>query len=121
MPTYEYRCRDCGEHLEVVQAFTDEPLTICPACSGDLRKVFGNIGIVFKGSGFYKTDSRGGTTATKPGDSSAEKGATTGSSSSPAGDKAGDKSPAPASSGAATSSSSTGSGSSPAAPAAAAS
>ena len=50
MPTYEYRCKDCGEHLEVVQAFTDDPLTECPACGGQLRKVFGNIGITFKGS-----------------------------------------------------------------------
>jgi putative FmdB family regulatory protein len=58
MPTYEYACRDCGEHLEVVQSFTDEPLTECPNCSGRLRKVFGSIGITFKGSGFYKTDSR---------------------------------------------------------------
>lgn len=58
MPTYEYRCKECGEHLEVVQAFTDDPLTECPACGGELRKVFGNIGITFKGSGFYKTDSR---------------------------------------------------------------
>lgn len=58
MPTYEYRCKDCGEHLEVVQAFTDDPLTECPNCKGPLRKVFGNIGITFKGSGFYKTDNR---------------------------------------------------------------
>jgi putative FmdB family regulatory protein len=58
MPTYEYRCKDCGEHLEVVQSFTDDALTECPACGGNLRKVFGNIGITFKGSGFYKTDSR---------------------------------------------------------------
>ena len=58
MPTYEYACRECGEHLEVVQKFTDDPLTECPACQGRLRKVFGNIGISFKGSGFYKTDSR---------------------------------------------------------------
>jgi len=58
VPTYEYACRECGEHLEVVQRFTDEPLTTCPACSGALRKVFGSIGISFKGSGFYKTDSR---------------------------------------------------------------
>ena len=58
MPTYEYRCTDCGEHLEVVQRFTDDPLTECPACGGSLRKVFGSIGITFKGSGFYKTDSR---------------------------------------------------------------
>jgi putative FmdB family regulatory protein len=59
MPTYEYRCRECGEELEVVQSFTDDPLTECPACGGSLRKVFGSIGVTFKGSGFYKTDSRG--------------------------------------------------------------
>jgi putative FmdB family regulatory protein len=58
MPTYEYACKTCGEHVEVVQSFKDEPLTECPACGGPLRKVFGNIGIAFKGSGFYKTDSR---------------------------------------------------------------
>ncbi len=58
MPTYEYVCRSCDEHLEVVQSFTDEPLIECPSCEGELKKVFGNIGIVFKGSGFYKTDSR---------------------------------------------------------------
>ena len=58
MPTYEYRCKSCGEHLEVVQSFKDDALTTCPNCGGDLRKVFGNIGITFKGSGFYKTDSR---------------------------------------------------------------
>ncbi|HET7654381.1 MAG TPA: FmdB family zinc ribbon protein [Acidimicrobiales bacterium] len=58
MPTYEYACRNCGEHLEVVQSFKDEPLTECPNCGGSLRKVFGSIGITFKGSGFYKTDSR---------------------------------------------------------------
>src|SRR5438445_13640831 len=69
MPTYEYRCKDCGEHLEVVQAFTDDPLTECPACGGPLRKVFGNIGITFKGSGFYKTDSRAKSSAGKSSDS----------------------------------------------------
>jgi putative FmdB family regulatory protein len=58
MPTYEYSCEKCGEHLEVVQSFRDEPLTRCPACKGRLRKVFSPVGIVFKGSGFYKTDSR---------------------------------------------------------------
>jgi putative FmdB family regulatory protein len=58
MPTYEYRCRDCGEPLEVVQSFTDDPLTVCPVCGGQLRKVFQAVGIAFKGSGFYKTDSR---------------------------------------------------------------
>jgi putative FmdB family regulatory protein len=58
MPTYEYACKSCGEHVEVVQSFRDEPLSECPACGGPLRKVFGNVGIVLKGSGFYKTDSR---------------------------------------------------------------
>ncbi len=60
MPTYEYRCTKCGEHLEVVQSFKDAPLTECPNCKGQLRKVFSPVGIVFKGSGFYKTDSRSG-------------------------------------------------------------
>jgi putative FmdB family regulatory protein len=58
MPTYEYACRSCGEHLEVVQSFKDDPLKECPNCKGELRKVFAPIGIAFKGSGFYKTDSR---------------------------------------------------------------
>jgi putative FmdB family regulatory protein len=58
MPTYEYACKSCDEHVEVVQSFKDDPVTECPACGGPLRKVFGSIGISFKGSGFYKTDSR---------------------------------------------------------------
>jgi putative FmdB family regulatory protein len=58
LPTYEYACRSCGEHLEAVQSFRDDPLTTCPSCGGQLRKVFGSIGIAFKGSGFYRTDSR---------------------------------------------------------------
>lgn len=60
MPTYEYRCRDCSEQLEVVQAFTDDNLTECGTCGGSLRKLFSAVGISFKGSGFYKTDSRNG-------------------------------------------------------------
>ncbi|MDQ4131368.1 MAG: FmdB family transcriptional regulator [Actinomycetota bacterium] len=56
MPTYEYVCRDCGEHLEVVQSFRDDPLTVCPACEGRLRKVFAAAGIVFKGSGWHVKD-----------------------------------------------------------------
>ena len=60
MPTYQYACTQCAERLEVVQSFSDEPLTTCPACSGRLRKVFSAVGVVFKGSGFYKTDSRTG-------------------------------------------------------------
>ncbi len=58
MPTYQYTCTECGEPLETVQKFSDEPLTVCPACGGRLRKVFSPVGIVFKGSGFYRTDSR---------------------------------------------------------------
>src|SRR5580693_5414646 len=60
VPTYQYRCTECGEDLEVVQKFSDEPLTVCPACQGSLRKVFSPVGIVFKGSGFYRNDSRKG-------------------------------------------------------------
>ncbi|MEU5987892.1 FmdB family zinc ribbon protein [Spirillospora sp. NPDC047418] len=59
MPTYQYVCTECGEPLEVVQKFSDDALTECPACSGRLRKVFSAAGIIFKGSGFYRTDSRG--------------------------------------------------------------
>ncbi|MBD2893023.1 FmdB family zinc ribbon protein [Spirillospora sp. NPDC000708] len=59
MPTYQYVCTECGEPLEVVQKFSDDALTECPACKGKLRKVFSAAGIIFKGSGFYRTDSRG--------------------------------------------------------------
>ncbi|MGH9243784.1 MAG: FmdB family zinc ribbon protein [Acidimicrobiales bacterium] len=65
MPTYEYRCKDCGRHVEVVQSFTDDPLTTCSVCGGSLRKVFSPIGISFKGSGFYRTDSRAAGDGTK--------------------------------------------------------
>jgi putative FmdB family regulatory protein len=58
MPKYEYACKSCGEHLEVLQTFADAPLTECPACGGPLRKVFSPPGIAFKGSGFYRTDNR---------------------------------------------------------------
>src|SRR5919204_3487705 len=58
MPTYEYVCQSCGTHVEVFQRFNDEPLTECGVCGGRLRKVFHPAGILFKGSGFYKTDSR---------------------------------------------------------------
>ena len=67
MPVYEYVCKSCGHHLEVSQSFKDAPLTTCPICGGDLRKVFSSVGIMFKGSGFYRTDSRGGSsTASEP-------------------------------------------------------
>ncbi len=58
MPTYQYRCTSCDSELEVVQKFTDDPLTDCPECDGNLRKVFNAVGVVFKGSGFYATDNR---------------------------------------------------------------
>lgn len=66
MPTYQYRCTACGKELEAVQKFSDPALTTCPACSGDLRKVYSAVGVVFKGSGFYATDSRRSTSASKP-------------------------------------------------------
>ena len=77
MPVYEYTCKDCGQHLEVAQSFKDEPLTTCPNCGGPLRKVFGSIGIMFKGSGFYRTDSRvpSGKKPSKDGKDTAEVGA----------------------------------------------
>lgn len=59
MPTYEYRCKDCGHEFEAVQAFTDDAISVCPTCGGTVKKRFGNVGISFKGSGFYKTDTRG--------------------------------------------------------------
>jgi putative FmdB family regulatory protein len=66
VPTYQYACTDCGDRSEVVQRFTDDPLTVCSACGGKLRKVFSPVGIVFKGSGFYRTDSRSGGASTVP-------------------------------------------------------
>jgi putative FmdB family regulatory protein len=60
VPTYQYSCTECGERIEAVQKFTDEPLQVCSACGGRLRKVFSPVGIVFKGSGFYRNDSRSG-------------------------------------------------------------
>jgi putative FmdB family regulatory protein len=60
VPTYQYACTACDHRFEAVQSFTDASLTECPACSGNLRKVFSSVGIVFKGSGFYRTDSRSG-------------------------------------------------------------
>lgn len=73
MPTYQYQCTDCGEALEVHQSFTDDALTECPACQGRLRKVFNAVGVVFKGSGFYRNDSRGTTTSSETSSSSASK------------------------------------------------
>ena len=73
MPTYQYRCTECGEDLEAVQKFSDQALTTCPACGGQLRKVFNPVGVVFKGSGFYRTDSRNGSKSGADGDSGPDK------------------------------------------------
>ena len=63
MPTYQYACTECGHAFEQVQSFSEDSLTVCPACSGKLRKVFSAAGVVFKGSGFYRTDSRSGSSS----------------------------------------------------------
>lgn len=66
MPTYQYACTECGHAFDQFQSFSDDALTECPECSGKLRKVFNAVGVVFKGSGFYRTDSRATTTASTP-------------------------------------------------------
>jgi putative FmdB family regulatory protein len=98
VPTYQYTCTECGEPLEAVQKFTDAPLTVCPACGGRLRKVFSAVGIVFKGSGFYRTDSRNGSGAKAPAASSSatsDSGSSNGSADKTA-DKKSDKKAEPA-------------------------
>jgi len=82
VPTYQYSCTDCGEPLEVVQSFTDDALTECPACGGRLRKLYNAVGIVFKGSGFYRTDSRSGSTSSVPASGSSSSDSSSGSTSS---------------------------------------
>ena len=89
MPTYQYACTACGEQLEAVQSFTDAALTECPACGGALRKVFSAVGVVFKGSGFYKTDSRP-SAAAKGGDSAKAESSAKTDSASKADSKSGD-------------------------------
>jgi putative FmdB family regulatory protein len=66
VPTYQYQCTECGQPLEVQQSFTDDALTVCPNCGGRLRKVFNAVGVVFKGSGFYRNDSRQTTSSGEP-------------------------------------------------------
>lgn len=80
MPTYQYACTACDHRLEAVQSFSDDALTECPACGGKLRKVFSSVGIVFKGSGFYRTDSRSGSSSVSS--SSSSDGASSSSESS---------------------------------------
>jgi putative FmdB family regulatory protein len=89
VPTYQYRCTECGGQLEAVQKFTDDPLTVHEDCGGRLRKVFSPVGIVFKGSGFYRTDSRKGSSASEPAVAAATAGSSADSSSSGGSDKSG--------------------------------
>ncbi|MCL1899240.1 MAG: FmdB family transcriptional regulator [Promicromonosporaceae bacterium] len=67
MPTYAYRCADCGHAFDIVQSFSENSLTVCPECAGVLRKQFGSVGVTFKGSGFYRTDSRASGSSAAPG------------------------------------------------------
>ena len=103
MPTYQYVCTECGGQLEAVQKFTDDPLTVHEACGGRLRKVFSPVGIVFKGSGFYRTDSRNGSSASAQASSSTSSSAAgsspdSPSSSSPSSSSSGgEKAPSPSS------------------------
>ena len=85
MPTYSYACTECDNRFDIVQGFSDDALTTCEKCSGRLRKLFGSVGVVFKGSGFYRTDSRESdkkSTSSTNGSSTGESGASSGSSES---------------------------------------
>jgi putative FmdB family regulatory protein len=88
VPTYSYECTECGNRFDIVQAFTDDTLTTCENCSGRLRKLFNSVGIVFKGSGFYRTDSRDAGKKAK----SSTNGSSASDSSSASGDKNGSSS-----------------------------
>lgn len=81
MPTYAYACRDCGHAFDVQQSFSDDSLTVCPECEGLLRKKFNSVGVVFKGSGFYRTDSRSTSSSAETGSSSSAKPSSTSSGS----------------------------------------
>ncbi|MGW0183116.1 FmdB family zinc ribbon protein [Nocardia sp. NPDC003345] len=86
MPTYSYACTQCDNRFDIVQSFTDDALTVCSECSGALRKLFNSVGIVFKGSGFYRTDSRSGSgTASEPAAKSDSSSSSSGSSSTSTG------------------------------------
>ncbi|MEV6005023.1 FmdB family zinc ribbon protein [Streptomyces griseomycini] len=101
MPTYQYQCTECGEGLEAVQKFTDDALTECPSCKGRLKKVFSAVGIVFKGSGFYRNDSRGSSSSSSPA-SSKPSGSSSSSTSSSSSSDSGSSSSSSSSTGATT-------------------
>lgn len=81
MPTYQYACKECGHRFEAVQSFSDASLTECPQCSGPLRKLYGAVGVIFKGSGFYRTDSRSGSSGSSKTPSSSDSSGSSGSGS----------------------------------------
>ena len=83
VPTYQYTCNDCGHFLEAVQSFSDDALTVCPACGGTLRKVYNAVGVVFKGSGFYRTDSRGSSSSSESSSTSSSGGTSESTTSTP--------------------------------------
>jgi putative FmdB family regulatory protein len=112
VPTYQYACTECGDRLEVVQRFSDDPLTVCAACGGKLRKVFSPVGIVFKGSGFYRTDSRSTAGAASSNGKSNGEGSSTSDSGTDSGKKAESGSKASSESSSSSSSSSSSNGSS---------
>ncbi|MFF8838315.1 FmdB family zinc ribbon protein [Streptomyces sp. NPDC015130] len=112
MPTYQYQCTECGEGLEAVQKFTDDALTECPSCQGRLKKVFSAVGIVFKGSGFYRNDSRGSSSSSSPASSKSSTPSSSSSSSSTSDAKPAASSPTASASSSASSSSSSSAGSS---------
>ena len=82
MPTYAYACRDCDHRFETVQSFSDDSLSVCPECDGSLRKVFNSVGVVFKGGGFYRTDSRSSSSSSTPASTSSDSGSSSSGSSS---------------------------------------
>jgi putative FmdB family regulatory protein len=115
VPTYQYVCTECGDQVEAVQKFTDDPLSVHDACGGRLRKVFSPVGIVFKGSGFYRTDSRKGSSASTPASSSSSSDSSSSAGDKKSGDgdkKAGEKPSSSASSASSSSASASSSGSS---------
>ncbi|WP_406420326.1 FmdB family transcriptional regulator [Streptomyces sp. NBC_00873] len=112
MPTYQYQCTECGEGLEAVQKFTDDALTACPNCEGRLKKVFSAVGIVFKGSGFYRNDSRGSSSSSAPASASAKASGSASSTSSTGSDAKSSASSSSASSSSSSSSASSSSGTS---------
>nr|EIF90319.1 hypothetical protein [Streptomyces tsukubensis NRRL18488] len=112
VPTYQYQCTECGEGLEAVQKFTDDALTVCPSCDGRLKKVFSAVGIVFKGSGFYRNDSRGASSSSSPATSSKGSGSEKTAASSGSSDSSGSSSSSSASSSSSSSAASSSSSSS---------